>query len=175
MTQIEQSNKISELQNQLEEAQKIIKDLQDKIKILENTQVEEESNVWKPKKHDEYSFITNTGSVLTTLWNDTTVDIHRFITNNVFKTIEDAEFEIERRKVFMDLKQFSESENHKWDQSKMHYFLYYGYDQHGYIGINYDVDERRHGIYFESEDKASEAVDAVGSDRLKKYYFEIKD
>lgn len=175
MTQIEQSNKISELQSQLEEAQKIIADLQNKIKILEEAQVEEESNIWKPKKNDEYSFITNTGSILTTIWLDTTVDINRFITNNVFKTIQDAEFEIEKRKVFMDLKKFSESENHKWNDSNLHYFLYYSNDQNGYIGIDYDVCEHKGGIYFESEEKASNAIDAIGTDRLKKYFFEIKD
>jgi hypothetical protein len=90
--------------------------------------------------------------------------------NNAFLTYEEAEFEVERRKVIQELKRFSKefeyNENNRniaFDFSEEEIF----YDCNNILQYPY--------IYFESKEKAQEAVKSVGEDRVIKYYLGVND
>lgn len=96
---------------------------------------------------------------------------------NYFRTEEEAEFELNKRLVYQELKDYALEHNEmsfdwkngsqlKWvifydDQSKcLNYDYWY---THYYIGQ----------IYFYSKETAQEAVKTVGEDRIRKYLFDV--
>ena len=111
------------------------------------------------------------------VWKDRPTDFNIYHINNVFKTEEEAEFMVEKLKVIHELKQFAEDKDRPWDTVTKHWTIYFdsgAYKRLGVILINSCAYVKEGGaIYFESEEKAREALKAVGEDRVKKYYLEV--
>lgn len=173
MTQKEHDEKVMILRVSLVEAEKQIQDIRKELDELDKVQIEPESRRWKPNRGQIYYLISDTGSVTYTTWYNSNDDLLRFTLGNVFKTKEEAEFVVERFKVIAELKEFAEPDDRKWNSLDYHYGISYNYNKGGF-----DIDAwcvmRSDSIHFESKDKAREAIEAVGEDRIKKYYFQVK-
>lgn len=132
--------------------------------------------VYDLKYGDEYFFLTESGIVQGGIWRDDSGDHNRIRLGNVFLTKEDAEFTVERLKVIAELKKYAkEFSDEEWEKmnSPKHYLVY---DYEDYV-VRICVVRfmKNNAIYFESEEKAKEAIEAVGEDRIKKYYLGVKE
>lgn len=91
-------------------------------------------------------------------------------------TEEELKFKIESMKVYEELKRFAkEFTDEEWENCNLpkHYIIF-DYEDHA-IKIGYLCYLKGNDIYFESEEKAREAIKWVGEDRVKKYYLGVKE
>ena len=134
--------------------------------------------VWKPEKEEIYYYIKSNGGVTYTNWVDWTVDETRYALGDCFHTREEAEFAVEKLKVAAELKRFAEEHNEgKIDWKHNNANKYYAYYSHNSAKIYIEFAYSNHlpGIYFASREIVEQAIEAIGADRLKKYYFEVED
>ena len=157
-----------------EDLKKIIEDSWEDIKELIIGKAEAEQkpkNIWDLKKEDgeEYYVLWTDGSTGRLIFNSQGDEVLREV-GNAFLTREEAEFELERRKIEAIMKKYSKP----FEKGKRNYYIYYAYARDKIlIDIYYSVSD---GIpYFESEKIAQKAIDEIGEDRLKKYCFGVEN
>ena len=156
-----------------EEYEAKLADLQNQIDELKKAKI---NKYWKPQYGESYYTILGDGSLYCSMWVGHEDDQNRFMLHNCFKTEEEARFEIERLRVIAKLEEFSESENREWDGENRHYYIAYHYlHNKDTINVHYCSYEKGFELYFESEEDAWAAIEAVGQDKIKKYYLKIKD
>ena len=170
MTQKEHDEKVTELRISLVEAEKQIQDIRGKLDELNNVKIEPESRRWKPKEGETYYYIGTSGVVYADGWTNHYVDFARYASGNVFKTEEEALFEVESRKVVAELKEFAEPEDRKWRDNN--WTITYSHGDHAVLAENW-CSIQNATLYFESKERADEAINAVGVDRIKKYYLRV--
>lgn len=89
---------------------------------------------------------------------------------SAFLTIEEAEFEAERRRIEAILRKYSKP--FEWGENN--YYIEYVHST-PHIGIDY-LSTYNFGIpYFKSREIAKKVIDEIGKDRLKKYWFGVKN
>lgn len=137
------------------------------IKGLENSKRE-------PKYDDTYFYIHADGDIYFDVNIESRFDENLFSIGNYFKTREEAEFEVERLKVLEELKKFSyEFSEEEWKDNDIAKFsMYYDYD-YSKIGIRNNTAWKHDLIYFKIREDAQKAIDKIGEERLKKYYFKV--
>lgn len=152
---------------------------------------EEKSKVWKPKNNESFYIINQNGDVdyVAGLSNSTfAISYNEYLTSrqnkysigNCFPTKEKAEFAVERLKVIAELKRFAQEHNKEeidWrDFGQCKYYIYCEFhDNAEYIDIGCVKECKSNDIYFTSKEIAQQAIEAIGEDRIKKYYFEVED
>ena len=165
--------KLEELNEELEKLQVQMKDVQKKIENVQN-QIEKTKN-W-PSSGDEYWYIYGDGDIDSSVFDGYTPDIDRLSIGNCFKTKDDAEFARERLKVIAELKKFAmtrEEVNAARHNTSIRY-LYL--DLNDTLTTTGDYNDRTPGVlYFENDDMAWEAVNAVGEERIRKYYLGVDE
>ena len=136
------------------------------------------NKVWKPEKDETYYYLYSYGKIEEDTWDNANEDRIRYAIGNCFKTKEEAEFALERQKVIMELKRFALKHNEgeiDWnDSNQIKYFLSYQHDKN-IIFIDFYYSVQIYNIYFTSEEIAQAAIKEIGEERLKKYYFEVKE
>lgn len=132
--------------------------------------------VYDLKDGDKCFFLTGSGIVQGGIWRDDMISLSMLSIGNMFLTEEDAEFAIERLEVIAELKKYAkEFSDEEWlNQSIVKHYIIFDYEDH-VINIGYVCFTKVSDIYFESEEKAQEAIKAVGEDRIKKYYLGVKE
>ena len=163
MTREEIEKKIAEMEAGIEE-------LKEKLKKAEDIN----PDVFIPKDGEEYWSISSDGDIFQVYSNDTAIDKDRLAIGSVFRTPEEAKFEIERLKVIHELKMYAEPRDTNWDGENEFYYITYSLDSKD-IYIDYNSWYSHNDIYFSSEDKAWEAINSVGKDRVKKYYLCVEE
>lgn len=162
-------SKIEKLQKKIDELQKEL----DEFKEQEKKKETERVDVWKPKLGEGYWYIDSCGYVFYTINAFKQEDKKRFFVGNVFKTREEAEFIVEKLKVLTELRAFAEPKDMEWDGGRKHWEIVYESTLDRVQTVNW-LSCRTNGIHFETEEKAQKAIDAVGEDRIKKYYLEVE-
>lgn len=154
---------------------KLIDDNWDEIKELIAKKAEAEQkpkNIWDLKTEDgeEYYSIESDGKIIQYMFNEAFDEDTRDI-GNAFLTREEAEFEVERRKVEAIMRKYSRP----FEYGEDNYHIGYYHNNNNTLGIGV----YRHmsvGIpYFESEEIAQKVVDEIGQDRLIKYWFGVEE
>ena len=122
-----------------------------------------------PQDGDEYWYIDDAGDILNEKWDGLDFEIERLEFGNIFKTKDQAEFAAEKLKVEAELRKFSRP------------FLW-GTENTAILfdGDDFKFDTRlahvfQGTIYFETENKAKQAIQSVGEERIKKYIFGVED
>lgn len=143
-------------------------------------EVVEKSKVWKPKEREPYYYVGNGGIVLEDCNTNHEIDEGRINLGNCFKTKEEAEHMVEKLKVINELKNFALENNGAeidWKNLKqMKWTITY---QH--ISKESALNDWRNtqfsssNIYFTSQEIAQKAIETIGVDRIKKYYFDVED
>lgn len=174
MTQKEHDKKINDLRNSLVEAEKQIQDIRKELDELDKVKIEPESRRWRPERCQTYYYISPNGDIIGDIWAESPYDLLRFALGNIFKTREEAEFEVERLRVIAELKEFAEPEDREWDNRNEHFKIVHKIFS-DIVCASYWTSVRDGTIYFESKEKAEEAIKAVGEDRIKKYYLRVKE
>lgn len=136
-----------------------------------NKQQEEPKRRWKPEIKEAYYCITGDGDIILAYWIDSACDRCRYKLRNVFKTYEEAKFALEKLKVLAELQEYADCDK-EWIRDNTHWNI-------GYETNNGRIEAHSYcctkitpfNLYFSSEEQAQKAIDAIGEERLKKYYF----
>lgn len=132
--------------------------------------------VYDLKYGDRYFFLTASGIVQGGTWSNDSSDFNRQRIGNTFLTEEDAKFARERLKVIAELKKYAkEFSDEEWKNRDLnkHCIRYDSQSCRVYVMVSFSVKGTE--LYFESEEKAKEAIEAVDDDRIKKYYLGVKE
>jgi predicted metal-binding protein len=138
-----------------------------------------ESKRWKPKNHDDYCFIMGDGVIADGRFDNafSVCNGHLYM-NNCFKTTEEAEFALEKYKIYQELKNFADENNDhpiEWHQPNIsNYYIYLSHDDNALYVSDCWTCQDIGQIYFSSEELAKKAVEKVGEDRIKKYLFGVE-
>lgn len=137
-------------------------------------------SVWDLEEGDKYYFISGAGTIVSSIFQNNLNANMRSKIGNVFLTEEDAGYTRERLIVIDELKRYAkEFSDEEWKSGCQKYEI---------ILDNRSLNNRKVTVtvtavyylkgfclYFESEEKAKEAIKAVGEERIKKYYFGVKE
>ena len=159
-----------------DEKLKRIEDIEKELAELKESIKEEDENnqsCWRPKCEERYYYINTYGEAVFIRWINNFTDIERLAIGNVFRTKEEADFEVERLKVIHELRQYAEPRDIKLDGIKEYFFIAYNFNEDD-IDITFSRWWKSSVIYFSSEDRAWKAIKAVGKERIKKYYLEVE-
>ena len=138
------------------------------LKLVEKGQkpVERES----PQEGDDYYSLTSDDCIEEERWYGDELDCFLYDIGNCFRTKEEAEWYKEHLKVCAELRRMADGsvEDGAWhvpyyDSLNDHVFVYMhdGYSETPYI--------------FASDESAQKAIDTIGEERLKKYWFRVED
>lgn len=155
--------------------------LADDWEIVGEREVVEEPK-WKPREGELYFYVNSNGEIEYRYYKNRNINDKRRICNigNYFKTDEEADHMVEKLKVIRELQDFALEHNDEeidWNdvnQEKL------------YLGMNPKIKSidifhtcswiyLPFNIYFTSEEIAEKAIETIGEDRIKKYYFDIED
>lgn len=138
------------------------------------------SKAFKPTDGEKYYFIAPNGIIHTEICNQHPhFDCMRFQLGNCFATRKDAEFALEKQKVYTELKRYALEHNEcaiDWgDTLQSKCCIRYNYDSNEF-GFLFGYKIKNMGtIYFTNEEIAKNAISEVGEDRIKKYLFEVEE
>ena len=132
---------------------------------------------WRGEEDDHYYFISDCGEIQCDYEEKFDGDSYHYQSGNYFKTEEEAEFELNRRLVYQELKDYALEHNEgeiDWKNSKQEKWVI-SYDNQikcfTYL-VRYVLSDIGQ-IYFSSRKIAQEAVKTIGKDRIKKYLFGV--
>ena len=134
---------------------------------------EKHKNVWELQDGDECFFITAIGNVFSRTWDGSYCTLRNMEIGNVFLTKEEAEFDLERRKIEAQMLRLGGKR--KTEQGKANWFFEYRPSSGGIeiLWSSYETDQGV--IYFDSEEKAKKALETIGEERFKKYIFGVEE
>lgn len=149
-------------------------DVQEELKALKQRIAELEEQVEQtkefPQKYDDYWYVDADTEVLSKKWYNSEYDEGRLSIDNIFKTKDQAEFTAEKLRVEAELRKYSRP--FVWGEENWTLYM----SAYRNIFLGYENDEVCQGvIYFGSEDKALEAIETVGAERIKRYIFRVED
>ena len=149
------------LLNRIEELEKELAEL--KCKVKEGPKF--------PEYGDIYWCIDAEGIVYVNTFEGIQADRNIFEIGNVFKTKEQADFAVEKLKVEAELRKYSRP----FKCGEINHYIFLNTDNEciDVVGLSYS--QYQGTIYFESEEKAQQAVESVGEERIKKYIFGVED
>ena len=138
------------------------------LKLVEKGQKPVERE-W-PQEGDDYFFSYSNG-IGSYVWDNDMVDNYNWQIGNCFHTEEEAEWYREHLKVCAELRRMADGKVKNgglyvpaYDSLNNHVFVSYmraGYSETPYI--------------FASDESAQKAIDTIGEERLKKYWFRVED
>ena len=135
--------------------------------------IEKPKSVWDLKEGDTYYSIYGNGNVSSEKkWFDDDYENNYREIGNVFLTKEEAEFEVERRKVETEMLRLGGRRKIKKDDNN--YFLLYNHDGKVMIREYYYNVQSQGTIYFDSSEQLHKVVNEIGLDRIKKYIFGVE-
>ena len=142
--------------------------------IAEDWKIYEEkpTRTWKPEFGEKYYYMTTSGNVAQDTFN-TSFDKYRLSFRNVFKTTVEARKMVEKIKIINQLQELS---NIKFSENKGKYFIYYNFRENRVLctETNY-VKIIPFEVCFKTREDCQKAIDTIGEENLKKYYFDVED
>ena len=124
-----------------------------------------------PQYGETYSYINTYGGVEGDIWEGHFAERNMIKIGNFFKTEEQAEFVVEKLKVEAELRKFSRP----FEYGKFNHYLFLDIDGDSFRTDFTSYCPPQGAIYFESEEKAQQAIKSVGKERVKKYLFGVED
>lgn len=133
--------------------------------------VEKPKTIWDVKEGDEFYFIAFDGDILSGKWVDA---IEYRESGNVFLTLQEAETELEKRRIEIEMLRLGGRRVFK--KGEENWYIRYNFYTDS-VDVDYNMYETygRGIIYFDSEEKAKEIINSIGKDRIKKYIFGVEE
>ena len=132
---------------------------------------------WIPIESEAWYQITGDGCTREYNWRNNDFCWQCYAIGNYFKTREEAKFAVEKLKVIAELKRFAEEHNEfmDWgDIDDIKWCIMYNHtDKTFYICSQSYIQIET--INFSSKEIAQKAIEYIGEDRLKRYYFEVQE
>lgn len=156
----------------IERTEEFKKELNEEVKqMIKEANQGQVKSVWDLKKEDgeKYYCIDSDGAIVQHMFDESFDEVNRDM-GNAFLTREEAEFELERRKVEAIMRKCSRP----FKSSEANYCIEY-YPEDKIIKV-YSYTYSNHGIHhFETKEIAQQVINEIGEDRLKKYWFGVKE
>ena len=139
----------------------------------EENKKKEVNKRWKPKFGENYFSIVSFDNITSLEWENDVFDNKHYNTRNVFKTIEEAEFEVECRKIMIELQNYADEHNGEIAHPSDAFWL--GFDEDNMLIIVEDdsIFPPVGTVLFSDADTAYNAIEDIGEDRIIKYMFGI--
>ena len=154
--------------------QKTFDNLQKVIETDKEEQKKKETkNHWKPITSEKYFFTYSDGDVDSVIWTENKADKGRYGLRNVFRTKEDAEFEVERRKIITELQNYAD--DHNGEISNLSDAFWIAFDEND-MSITVETDSYLPpvgAVLFSDGGTAYDAIETIGEDRILKYMFRV--
>ena len=134
--------------------------------------IEKSIQVWEPPYAGKYYYISTAGNTAHDTF-DKSVDKCRLSFGNCFKTREEAAYMAEKLKIITKLRELS---NIKFSENKGKYYIYYNFRENRVLctETNY-VKIIPFEVCFKTAKECQEAIETIGEDNLKKYYFDVEE
>lgn len=131
--------------------------------------------IWKPESGDTIYYVSSTGHVYEdTFCACSNCDNDKVSFNNVFKTKEYAKKMLEKLKIINKLRELSNI-NFGYDINQFKYSIGYEIDtKKVYPSINRFTRLIPFEVYFKTANDCQNAIDEIGEENLKKYYFDVE-
>lgn len=135
---------------------------------------EKPTQVWKPNVGDKYYYISNTGSILYYMYDEDVTNKAIISIGNCFETKEEAQHMLQKIRIINQLQElsnikFNENQKSKW-------CIFYDFDKNELTCIyNRYCKHSPFEVYFASKEDCQKAIETIGEDNLKKYYFDVED
>lgn len=149
------------LLNRIEELEKELAELKSKVK----------EGPKFPEYGDIYWCIDAEGIVYANTFEGIHADRNILEIGNVFKTAEQAEFAVEKLKVEAELRKYSRP----FESGETSYYIFFHIEIDCLDTHFTSYCPPQGSIYFESEEKAQQAIKSAGEERIKKYIFGVGD
>ena len=144
-------------------------DTQEEIKQLKKRIAELELAQGFPQQDNTYWYVSMRGNIFTSQWEGFPSEVAMLKFGNIFRTEDQAKFALEKLKVEAELRKYS------GPASEGSAYIYRLADTNQ-IGLGVKFYSQSQGtIYFESAEKAQQAIEAVGEERIKKYLFGVEE
>lgn len=128
---------------------------------------------WKPEIDESYFRILASGYVSSDIWRNDHIDNYAYNLRNVFKTREEAEFEVERKKIMAELQDYADEHNGEITHPSDAFWLGLDEDDMEIIVEDNSFFPPVGAVLFSDVDTACNAIEAIGEDRIIKYMFGI--
>ena len=135
---------------------------------------EKPTQVWKPNVGDKYYYISNTGSILYYMYDEDVTNKAIISIGNCFETKEEAQHMLQKIRIINQLQElsnikFNENQKSKW-------CIFYDFDKNELTCIyNRYCKHSPFEVYFASKEDCQKAIETIGEENLKKYYFDVED
>ena len=130
--------------------------------------------MWIPQKNELYWYLSITGDIVSKEHNQSLSDDWNITTGNYYQTRREAKFALERIKVIHEMKMLSNGFK-PLKPREQGYVLVYNRHLNQVEIIDICIDTYVYNdIHFETKKIAQQAIDTIGQERLKKYFFCIK-
>ena len=138
--------------------------------------IKKPKSVWDLKEGDTYYTVDIDGSVIKERWRDEDYEKSYRNSGNVFLTEEEAEFDLERRKIEVQMLRFGGHRKYDYERNN----FCFSYDQEKDSVYIYLADfssawQPGQGIYFSKRENAEKALIEIGEDKIIKYLFSIDE
>ena len=144
--------------------------------LAEDWEVVEEKNkikVWEPSLGDLYYYINSNGDIKFSFYNTRSID--KRCIGNFFKTDEEADHMVEKLKIIAKLREFTTVDFND-NPTKTKFVICYNSElKEINISTHKYMRELPFNIYFASEEDCQKAINEIGEENLKKYYFDIAE
>lgn len=128
--------------------------------------------VWDLENEDVYYLLEACGDISKYSWdNDIKFDKKAREMGNVFLTEQEAEFERERRKIEAIMLKYG---RRTFKHYRDNYCIYRGTSEDE-INITIWENDNYSSIFFDTIELVQKAIDEIGEERLKKYYFRTEE
>ena len=139
----------------------------------EENKKKEVNKRWKPKFGENYFSIVSFDNITSLEWENDVFDNKYYNTRNVFKTIEEAEFEVERRKIMIELQNYADKHNGEIAHPSYAFWLALDEDDMSITVENDSFLPPVGTVLFSNGDIAYDAIESIGEDRILKYMFRV--
>lgn len=157
----------------------IVKEFTDKLQKLadinKDENKEEETNKrWKPNWGEDYFRIgVDNDDIILLKWENDFFDNKHYNARNIYKTKEEAEFEVERRKIMAELQNYADEHNGEIAHPSYAFWLVLDEDDMSITVENDSFLPPVGTVLFSNGDIAYDAIETIGEDRILKYMFRV--
>lgn len=155
----------------------IVKDFTKKLQELANLNKEEQEKKeikkrWRPNLGEIY-FRINWDDIVSLTWENDTYDNKYYNVRDIYKTREEAEFELERRKIMIELQNYADEHNGEIAHPSYAFWLALDEDDMSITVENDSFLPPVGTVLFSNGDIVYDAIETIGEDRIIKYMFGI--
>lgn len=130
-----------------------------------------EDGIWKPSIGERYLYIASDGAICDATWEESDSDYGILRLGNIYKSLDEAEFEKNRKELLVELKRFSS----KFKVGELNWTLSYErFSKEIRIELLHSNNVLCPEICFPSKFLAEEAISDIGPSRIMKYLFRVK-